>query len=136
MSWFDTELRNRGLSFGILIAINGITGDPAALTAAYSTIARALAEQRQILIFNGAELSALRTTEELVHAIKEKLCDLAVMGSVMTNGVRSSAVRGAISTSRCRLSGTTWPGIKSELFRLAYAQFSRSGTAKPARKRR
>jgi hypothetical protein len=85
---------------------------------------------------NGAELSALRTTEKLVHAIKEKLCDLAVMGSVMTNGVRSSAVRGTISTSRCRLSGTTWPGIKSELFRLAYAQFSRSGTAKPARKRR
>jgi len=35
----------------------------------------------------------------------------------------SSAVRGTITTSRCRLSGTTWPGIKSELFRLAYAQF-------------
>jgi Restriction endonuclease len=83
VSWFDTKLRNRGLSFGILIAISGITGDPTALTAAHSTIARALAEQRQILIFTGAELSALTTTDELVHAIKEKLCDLAVMGSLM-----------------------------------------------------
>jgi len=83
VAWFDTKLRNRGLSFGILIATNGITGDPAALTASHATIARALAEQRQILIFTAEELSALRTTDQLVHTIKEKLCDLAVMGSAM-----------------------------------------------------
>ena len=26
VNWFDTKLRNRGLSFGILVASNGITG--------------------------------------------------------------------------------------------------------------
>src|SRR5258707_15773493 len=29
VAFFDTKLRGRGLSFGILVAANGITGDPA-----------------------------------------------------------------------------------------------------------
>src|SRR5882672_4368815 len=28
VSWFEAKLRRRGLSFGILVAANGITGDP------------------------------------------------------------------------------------------------------------
>jgi hypothetical protein len=48
--FFDEKLRRRGLSFGILVAAKGITGDHARRTAAHATIARALAEQRQLII--------------------------------------------------------------------------------------
>jgi Restriction endonuclease len=39
--FFDEKLRRRGLSFGILVAANGITGDPMRRTAAHETVARA-----------------------------------------------------------------------------------------------
>ena len=56
VGWFDTILRNRGLTFGILIAANGITGNAYDRTAAHSIIAAALREQRQIIIITRQEL--------------------------------------------------------------------------------
>lgn len=50
VSWFDTKLRDRGLSLGILIATQGITGDSQRLTDAHFIVAKALSEQRKIIV--------------------------------------------------------------------------------------
>jgi hypothetical protein len=83
VNWFDAKLRNRGLDFGILVAMNGITGDPEQLTAAHSIVASALKESRRLLIIKGDELLPLRDSSELVRLVKEKLCDLAVKGTLL-----------------------------------------------------
>ncbi len=83
VSWFDTKLRNRGLSFGVLVATNGITGDATELTAAHSIVAAALREGRRLVVIRNDELLALTDSPQLVRLVKEKLCDLAVKGAVV-----------------------------------------------------
>jgi hypothetical protein len=80
VAWFDTKLENRGVSLGILIALNGITGNSDNVTASHLTIAASLKDKRQIIVITETELSALRDTNQLLLLIKEKLCDLAVSG--------------------------------------------------------
>ena len=82
VSWFDSKLRSRGLDFGILIAARGITGNAADLTAAHSIVAGALRDRRRFLVITTDELLALPSTEALARLIKQKLCDLAVKGTI------------------------------------------------------
>jgi hypothetical protein len=82
VGWFDHKLRSRGLDFGILIAARGITGNAADLTAAHSVVANALRDRRRFLVITTDELLALPSTESLAHLIKQKLCDLAVKGTI------------------------------------------------------
>lgn len=81
VSWFDTKLRNRGLTFGVLIAANGITGIAEHLTAAHSVIATAQREQRRIVVITRQEIEACSATNQLVMLFKKKLCELAVYGT-------------------------------------------------------
>jgi hypothetical protein len=83
LNWFDSKLRNRGLNFGVLVAANGITGDAADITAAHSIVAAALREGRRLVVIKSDELLALTDSPELVRLVKKKLCDLAVMGTVV-----------------------------------------------------
>jgi hypothetical protein len=83
VSWFDTKMRNRGVEFGILFAANGITGNPALLTDAHSTIANALRERRRLIVITVDEVKCLVDSSQLVHLMKEKLCDLAVRGTIL-----------------------------------------------------
>lgn len=82
LSWFDAKLRSRGLSFGVLVAAKGITGDVADITAAHSIVAGALREGRRLVVIKNDELLTLTDSQELVRLVKEKLCDLAVKGTV------------------------------------------------------
>jgi hypothetical protein len=82
VNWFATKLESRGRDFGILVANNGITGDAADLTAAHNVLARHLERGRQIIVVNRAEIQALTETKDLVKLIKEKLCILAVSGTI------------------------------------------------------
>jgi len=82
VSWFDTKLRNRGLNFGVLVAANGVTGDSAEITAAHSIVAASLREGRRLAVIRSEELLALTDSPALVRLVKEKLCDLAVRGTV------------------------------------------------------
>lgn len=83
LGWFDTKLRNRGLNFGMLVAPQGITGIPQDITAGHSIVAAALREGRRLLVITTGELLALQDSTQLVLLIKEKLCDLAVKGTVV-----------------------------------------------------
>ena len=83
VSWFDSKLRTRGLTFRILFAANGITGNATERTSAHQIITHALREQRQLIVITKRELEFLTDTLKLVHLIKEKLCELAVAGTVL-----------------------------------------------------
>ncbi|WP_437324944.1 restriction endonuclease [Sorangium sp. So ce381] len=83
VSWFDTKLRNRGIELGILFAANGITGDAKSLTDAHLTIATALRERRRIVVLTSSDVTALRGPSQLVSLLKQKLCDLAIVGTTI-----------------------------------------------------
>ncbi len=76
VSWFDTKLRDRGLFLGILISMQGITGDPQRLTDAHFIVARALSEQRKIIVITREDIEGLTSASGLVILLKEKLSDL------------------------------------------------------------
>jgi hypothetical protein len=84
VNWFDTKLRNRSQTHGILVALKGITGDSTDITSAHSVIGAALREGRHLVVLTGAELEAISTSAQLVQLMKRKLCDLAVAGTTLT----------------------------------------------------
>ena len=82
VSWFDSKLKRRGQPFGILIAANGITGNPEKVEAAHEIIRLALSEGRQLVVITRAEIENLRWVEDLIKLIQEKLCELVVSGTL------------------------------------------------------
>lgn len=82
VAWFLTKLQNRGLDFGILVTTLGITGNVDDLNAAHHTVGAALAQKRRLIVITTDELLVLTDTDELLHLIKTKLCDLAVKGTI------------------------------------------------------
>lgn len=84
VGWFVSKLEDRGLSFGILVALNSITGSSEERSSAHQTVARALSQGRQLIVIDRRTLEQLSTTDDLVRCIKEKLCDLAVAGTVLS----------------------------------------------------
>lgn len=82
VAWFDRKLRNRGLDFGILVALRGITGNANDRTSAHHIIAQSLSEYRRIVVLTAGDLASLVNTGLLVHLIKVKLCELAVTGTL------------------------------------------------------
>ncbi|WP_145050756.1 restriction endonuclease [Paenibacillus xylanexedens] len=82
VSWFAEKLESRGLDFGILIAANGITGNPHEINRAHSVVARHLSNGRRIIVIKRSEIETLVSTDDLITIIKEKLCELAVAGVV------------------------------------------------------
>jgi len=82
VNWFDAKLRNRGLSFGILFAANGISGDAANRTAARDVISNSLKEGRDIILLSHHDVIGMSDTNELCELIKIKICELKVSGTV------------------------------------------------------
>ncbi len=82
VSYFATRLRHRGCDHGVLVAANGITGTAEDLNRAHQQIAAALAEGQKILVLTRDEIERLSTTSGLVRLLKQKLCELAVCGTL------------------------------------------------------
>ncbi len=80
VSWFDRKIVDHGLDFGILVAAQGITGDPQTLSAAHFILATALRDRRRIVIIDIDEIRALRTSTAFVALIQRKLCELVLLG--------------------------------------------------------
>ncbi len=59
-----------------LVALNGITGNEADLTAAFYHSAAAQVEGVQVFVVTGAELSTLVDSADLVSLLKRKLLEL------------------------------------------------------------
>jgi hypothetical protein len=82
VAWFDRKLQNRGLDFGILLALRGVTGNADEKTSAHQIIAQSLFERRRIVILTLDDIVNLRDTSLLVTLIKTRLCELAVTGTL------------------------------------------------------
>jgi hypothetical protein len=78
VAWFDTKLRMRGLDFGVLVAMNDITGNEHARTSAQAIISSALAEKRSIVVITRDDLETLSDTDSLVELLKIKRLKAAV----------------------------------------------------------
>lgn len=83
VTYFCEKLRARGCILGILIAMNGVTGDPAALTAARFQIARALGEKIRIIVLKREELEELRSASQFVALMKHKTLQLVASGTTI-----------------------------------------------------
>jgi len=82
VAYFVQRLQNRGRDYGILVAANGITGVAEERNRAHYEIAMALGRGLHILVLTRAEIETLTDTVQLVRLLKEKLCELAVSGTV------------------------------------------------------
>jgi hypothetical protein len=102
VSYFATRLRHRGCDHGILVAANGITGTPEDLNRAHQQIAAALAEGQKILVLTRDEIERLGSTSGLVRLLKQKLCELAVCGTLFLDAEPHQANRAANRRNRPR----------------------------------
>lgn len=82
IAWFLTKLRNRGCEFGILVAANGISGDPGSVNNSQHTLSHALHDGFKILVVTRAELEQLQDSVDFVKLLKTKLCRLIVAGAM------------------------------------------------------
>lgn len=80
VSWFLSKIEHRGLDFGVLIAANGITGEPANLGRAHSLVAFALGKRIRMVMIDRAEILALNSGEELAQLMIQKVCTLHASG--------------------------------------------------------
>jgi hypothetical protein len=76
VAWFDTKLRIRSRTTGVLIAMNGITGDAHSRQFANAIVERALGEGRSVLVLEVDEIEHLTSGEELADLLKRKEVDL------------------------------------------------------------
>jgi hypothetical protein len=82
VNWFDSKIKHRGLDFGILVAVHGVTGNQPELTSAHHIVSLALLEKRRLIVITVAELCSLADTEALADLIRQKLCELHLYGTV------------------------------------------------------
>ena len=83
VAWFDRKIQDRGLDFGILVAVNGITGVAQDRTAAHAIVSGALSQRRRLIVIDQAEIVQLVKSGDLVRLVKTKLCDLAAAGTAI-----------------------------------------------------
>lgn len=79
VGWFDRKLRDRGQDFGVLVAANGITGNPDRLTSSHQIISDALKERREIVVVTRDDIVSIVDTSGLVTLLKQKRCMLAAL---------------------------------------------------------
>jgi hypothetical protein len=82
VAWFLKKIEHRGLDFGLLLAMCGVTGDAQDKGQAHYEVAMVLPKKIRLVVITRAEIEALSTTEELVTQIRRKVCQLAVTGTL------------------------------------------------------
>jgi hypothetical protein len=77
VSEFAAKLRYRRIEAGILVATNGITGDPVELTSAYQRVALEQADGRRILVVTLDQLRCIKCTENFAELLRGAVLELA-----------------------------------------------------------
>ncbi len=78
---FASKIRHRGCTLGVLVAANGVTGDPHERTAAYQSAALALVEHTRILLLTTTDLAEFTSCENVVATLHRRLLDLVAAGT-------------------------------------------------------
>lgn len=79
---FKEKLRARGQTFGVMIAVSGVTGTSADQTAAYRALYEAQALGLTIIVITRADIDALTSADDLVRLIKQKFLRLCLTGQI------------------------------------------------------
>jgi hypothetical protein len=81
VSWFLTKIRHRGVRFGILMAANGITGEPEHLSRANFLVGVEMATFGiKMVIVTREEIEKLTSGEDLAKLVIQKVCVLHASG--------------------------------------------------------
>lgn len=75
------KIRHRGCTLGVLVAANGVTGDPHERTAAFQSAALALVEHTRILVLTTDDLWAFTSATDVVSVLHRRLLDLVAAGT-------------------------------------------------------
>ncbi len=81
VEWFISKLERRDQRFGILLALNGISGNPGnghGPTYAHHIVAGALKDGIRLIVITRTDIEALTEPPDLVQLIKRKLGDLLI----------------------------------------------------------
>ncbi|GAB2640690.1 restriction endonuclease [Nocardia goodfellowii] len=84
LGYFINILRSRKVEVGILIAANGITGDPIALTNAHALGVSAIADGIKMLIITTEDIAKLTCVTELVEIILRRFLRAYARGGLGT----------------------------------------------------
>lgn len=83
VAWFDYKIASRGMSLGMIVTNEGITGDPVELTRSHKIVSDALQKGRRLIVMTVAEIQALTTTDDLIRLIKKKILELVVRAGLV-----------------------------------------------------
>ncbi|MCC3215550.1 MULTISPECIES: restriction endonuclease [Chryseobacterium] len=83
VGWFVRKLQDRGVSSGILISLSGITGVSDGVSNAHSEVLSALNRDKIfILLLNREEIETLKTTQDLVELLQNKILKLTIQRTI------------------------------------------------------
>ncbi|WP_329211444.1 restriction endonuclease [Streptomyces sp. NBC_00683] len=81
VAFFATKIRHRGCSLGVLVAANGVTGDPVQKTSAFHQASLSLFEGVKILLVTSDDISKIATTQDFVSLLHKRFLDLHCAGT-------------------------------------------------------
>jgi hypothetical protein len=84
VGYFINILANRGVEAGVLIAANGVTGDPEELSRAHALGISALARGIKVLILTTAEIENLTCTADLTELLNRRYLRAITSGGLGT----------------------------------------------------
>jgi hypothetical protein len=79
---FASKLRYKGISLGVLVAANGITGNKEDLTSAHFRLAIEQSEGRRVLVVSLEDINSLTTSEEFVELLRDTFLRLVGSGKM------------------------------------------------------
>jgi hypothetical protein len=82
VSDFIFKLDAKYVELGIIVAANGITGDPEDATSAYHRISIAQSKGRRVLVIDLDSLKAIETTDDFQDLLREAFLDAIALGRV------------------------------------------------------
>ena len=83
VGWFVRKLQDRGSTYGILIALSGITGEADGVSNAHSEILLALVRDKiRILAIAREEILSLSHTDDLIELLQKKILSLTLYNAV------------------------------------------------------
>jgi hypothetical protein len=83
VGWFVRKLQDRGIKYGILVSLSGITGQADGCSNAHSEVLSALTRDGiKILLIDRQELLSLTDTDDLVELLKTKILRLTLYKAI------------------------------------------------------
>ncbi len=78
---FAAKLEERDEGYGFFVALNGISGSAAGITAARDKVRLALIKKIRIIVIKKTDIESFKSGKDIVKFVKAKICQLAASGT-------------------------------------------------------